>query len=153
MDFTMNAMQPSCHHRVQRIHKTPGERKIKAEVIDDGWMVGAAVSKLLIPGTEISLLLVSLRLFHMRDTSPCRLHPQSRDRPRRKASDIWHPEGERVCIETAKKRKTWRPLFHLHSTKNISLPARKDITLAWGSMRMAECQEESGMGKWEVEAT
>lgn len=119
-------------------------------MIDDGWMVGAAVSKLLIPGTEISLLLVSPRLFHMRDPSPCRLHLQSRERPRRKASDIWHRVRE--CIETAKKERHAVHYF-IYTVQNISLPARKDITLAWGSMRMAECQEESGTGKWEVEAT
>lgn len=34
--------------------ETRGEGKIKAEVMDDGWVVGAAVSRLLIPGSEIS---------------------------------------------------------------------------------------------------
>lgn len=81
-------MKPSCPHRVQRIRETPEEIKIKAEVMDDGLMVGAAASKLLIPGTEISFLLVSLRPFHMRDPAPCRLHPQRRERPSQQASDI-----------------------------------------------------------------
>ena len=48
---------------------------MKAEVMDDGWMVGAAVSRILIPGGEISFLLVSLRLFHMR--APALLPPPS----------------------------------------------------------------------------
>lgn len=38
---------------------------MKAEMTDDGWMVGAAESGLLISGREIGFLLVSLRLFHM----------------------------------------------------------------------------------------
>ncbi|KAK5915757.1 hypothetical protein CesoFtcFv8_001320 [Champsocephalus esox] len=60
-------------------------KKDKSKVMDDGWMVGAAVSRLLIPGSEISFLLVSPRLFHMRAAAPRRLHPQSGGRPSRRS--------------------------------------------------------------------
>lgn len=65
---------------------------------------------------------------------------KSRGQP--ESASLWHlttivREGE--YIETGGHV---RPLCHPHSTKNISLPARKDVEVTQGSSRMAECQGE-----------
>lgn len=91
----------------------------------DGWMAGAAVSRLLISGSEISFLQISPRLFHMRAPAPCPLHPRSRGRPSRQALTFNRENvREKEYIETTKK-KTCHPLFHLHSAKDVSVSARK----------------------------
>lgn len=109
---------------------------MKAEVMDDGWMVGAAVSRLLIPGGEISFLLVSLRLFPTR--APALLPPAST-----KQRTV-EPEAPDIR-QGQQQKKTCRPLFCLHGAKD-----RSGVTQ--GSTRMAECQEvrrtRKEMGKW-----
>lgn len=123
-------------------------KKDKSKVIDDGWMVWEAVSKLLIPGTEISLLLVSLRLFHMRDPAPCRLHPQSRECPSWKASDIWHWEWE---YRDSKKRHA---VHYFIYTVQRTFPSQQGKTLhlhggAWGWLNVRK-RVARGNGKWNL---
>lgn len=95
-------------------------KEIKAKVMDDGWMVGAVVSRLLIPGSEISFLLVSLRLFHMRAPAPCCLHPQSQ-RTHEPASP-WHLTGR---LSERERKREYRETAEKDMPSIISSARRK----------------------------
>lgn len=135
----------------EEILETPEEKKIKAKVMDDEWIEGAAVSELLIPGTEISFLLVSLRVFHMRDLAPCCRHPQSWGRPSRQASDIWHRKWERIHREGKKRRAVH---YFIYTVQRKS-PSQQEKTSflhgkawRWLNVRKTVARQK----KWKVEA-
>lgn len=90
--------------------------------MDDGWMVGAAMSRLLIPESEISFLLLSLRLFHMRAPAPCCLHP------RRRRRGPWSCRAVTFDRERAKHRireeKICCPGFHPESQEALGMSGR-----------------------------
>lgn len=93
-------------------------------------MVGAAVSRLLIPGSEISFFLVSLRPFHMRAPAPCRLHPQSK----RTAEPLTFDgesvrEREREIVHRRNKRRHVVHYFICTVQKDVSASAKE---ISWG---------------------
>lgn len=104
MKMTHSSFKPSSKGDIRR--KTD---KKKAEVMDVGWMVGAPVSRLLIPRREISFPSLSLRLFHMRTPSPRRLplHPRSKGRPSQKPCDILQPQ-----IDGGKRKNVFSPTHY-----------------------------------------
>ena len=122
---------PRNTERIQA-QETWGERKIKGEMTDDGWMVGAAESRLLIPRSEISFPLFSLRLFHMRAPAPSRLHPQGRGWP--SPASPWHFTTRKWEYRGSKTKDM---LSIISCTAQRASPSKQELKLglhreAWG---------------------
>lgn len=116
--------------------------------MDDRWMVGATVSRLLIPESEIIFLLVSLRLFHMRAPAPCRLIPQSTLTA--EPASLWHLTGR---VRDNKKKESpsiissaqYKGCFLL--SKGISWGYNRNYKDGWMS---GEARPMETNGKWKL---